>query len=66
MIRWLLIIFLALLLINGLHAWLERIGLGRLPGDFRFRLFGREFFLPVASTVVLSLVAALIARFVKL
>ncbi|GGH52797.1 hypothetical protein GCM10010975_07750 [Comamonas phosphati] len=66
MIRWLIVIFLALLLINGLHAWLERIGLGRLPGDFRFRLFGREFFLPVASTVVLSLVAALIARFVKL
>jgi hypothetical protein len=66
MIRWLIVIFLALLLVNGLHAWLERIGLGRLPGDFRFRLFGREFFLPVASTVVLSLVAALIARFVKL
>ncbi|MBV8250782.1 MAG: DUF2905 domain-containing protein [Comamonas sp.] len=66
MIRWLIVIFLALLLINGLHAWLERIGLGRLPGDFRFRLFGREFFLPVASTVVLSLLAALVARFVKL
>ncbi len=66
MIRWLIVIFLALLLINGLHNWLQRIGLGRLPGDFRFRIFGREFFLPVASTVVLSLIAALIARFVKL
>ena len=29
-------------------------------------LFGKEFFLPVASTVLLSVVAALIARFVKL
>ncbi len=66
MIRWLIVIFLALLLISGLHGWLQRIGLGRLPGDFRFRLFGREFFLPVASTVVLSLIAALIARFVKI
>ena len=66
MIRWLIVIFLALLLINGLHNWLQRIGLGRLPGDFRFRIFGREFFLPVASTVVLSLIAALIARFVTL
>lgn len=64
MIRWLIVIFLALLLFNGLHAWLERIGLGRLPGDLRFRLFGRQFFLPIASTVLLSLVAALIARFV--
>ena len=66
MIRWLIVIFLALLRINGLHGWLQRIGLGRLPGDFRFRLFGREFFLPIASTVVLSLIAALIARFVKI
>ncbi|CAB5717997.1 Protein of uncharacterised function (DUF2905) [Delftia tsuruhatensis] len=64
MIRWLLVIFLALLLFNGLHAWLERIGLGRLPGDFRFRIFGRVVFLPIASTVVLSLIAALIARLV--
>ena len=66
MIRWLIVIFLALLLINGLHGWLQRIGLGRLRGDFRFRLFGREFFLPIASTVLLSVIAALIARFVKL
>ena len=66
MIRWLIVIFLALLLVNGLHGWLQRIGLGRLPGDFRFRLFGKEFFLPVASTLLLSVVAALIARFVKL
>ncbi len=64
MIRWLIVIFLALLLVNGLSRWLERFGLGRLPGDFRFRLFGREMFLPVASTVLLSMVAALIAKFV--
>ena len=51
MIRWLIVVFLALVLINGLSPWLQRMGLGRLPGDFRFRLFGREFFLPIASTV---------------
>ncbi|MNV85108.1 hypothetical protein D3C71_1790360 [compost metagenome] len=64
MIRWLIIIFLALLLINGLSNLLERIGLGRLPGDLRFRLFGREIFLPFASTILLSVIAALIAKFV--
>ena len=63
MIRWLIIIFLALLLINGLSNLLERIGLGRLPGDFRFRVFGREIFLPFASTILLSVIAALIAKF---
>ena len=64
MIRWLIVIFLALLLVNGLSRWLERLGLGRLPGDFRFKLFGREVFLPIASTVLLSMVAALIAKLV--
>jgi hypothetical protein len=33
-----------------------------LPGDFEFRLFGRDWQLPIASTVLLSLIAALIAR----
>ena len=61
-LRWLLVILIALLLFSGLHKWLEKIGLGRLPGDFRFRIFGREFFIPVTSSVLLSLVAMLITR----
>jgi hypothetical protein len=61
-IRWLIVIFVALLLFSGLQRWLERFGLGRLPGDFRFRLFGREFFIPLASSIVLSLLAMLIAK----
>jgi Protein of unknown function (DUF2905) len=61
-IRWLLVIFLALLIFSGLRPWLERLGLGRLPGDFRFRLFGREWFIPLASSVLLSFVAMLIAQ----
>jgi hypothetical protein len=62
MIRWLIVVFIALLLFSGLRPWLEKMGLGRLPGDFRFRLFGREFFVPLASSVVLSLVAMLVAK----
>ena len=62
MIRWLLAVFIALLLFSGLRPWLEKIGLGRLPGDFRFRLFGREWFIPLTSSVVLSLVAMAIVR----
>ena len=62
MIRWLLTIFLALLLFSGLRPWLEKLGLGKLPGDFRFRFAGREWFVPFASSVVLSLLAMLIIR----
>ena len=62
MIRWLIVVFIALLLFSGLRPWLEKLGLGRLPGDFRFRLFGREFFIPLASSVVLSLLAMAVSK----
>ena len=62
MIRWLIVVFLALVLINGLSPWLQRMGLGRLPGDFRFRLFGREWFIPLASTGLLSFVLSLAVK----
>jgi SAM-dependent MidA family methyltransferase len=45
---------------NGLKSWLAHIGLGRLPGDFSFRLGGREWFVPLASSLLLSLVAMVI------
>ena len=62
MIRWLVVVFIALLLFSGLRPWLEKLGLGKLPGDFRFRLFGRECFIPFASSVVLSLIAMVLVK----
>ena len=62
MIRWLLVVFLALILFSGLRPWLEKLGLGKLPGDFRFRLLGREWFVPFASSIALSLVAMAIMQ----
>ena len=63
MIRWLIVIFLALVIFSGLRPWLEKLGLGKLPGDFRFRFAGREWFIPLTSSVLLSLLALLVARF---
>jgi hypothetical protein len=62
MFRWFVVVFLGLLLINGLTPWLQRVGFGKLPGDFRFRWLGREWFLPVTSTILLSFLFTLIAR----
>ena len=64
MIRWMIVVVLALLLMSGLTEWLRRYGFGRLPGDFEFRAFGRLWQLPIASTVVLSMIAALIAKLI--
>ena len=55
--RWLIVFLLAFLVFQGLADWLRRIGLGRLPGDFSFRWRGREVFVPLASSVVLSVIA---------
>lgn len=62
MIRWVLVVFLALMLISWLTPLLRKVGFGRLPGDLRFKLFGREWDVPLASTLLLSLVVGGIAR----
>ncbi len=64
MIRWLLTIFLALVVFSSLLPWLERLGIGRLPGDMRFSIFGIKIFLPFASTILLAMVVLLIGRFI--
>jgi len=60
--RWLLVIFVLLLVVNAFTPWFRRMGFGRLPGDLRFTLFGREFFLPLTTTIILSIVASLLAK----
>jgi hypothetical protein len=62
MFRWLIVVLLALIIFSGLQPWLQKLGFGRLPGDFRFRLFGREWFIPITSTLLLSMLAATIAK----
>ena len=64
MIRWFIVIFLALMCISWFLPLLQKLGLGKLPGDLRFRLFGREWFIPLSTTILLSLVASLISQLV--
>ena len=59
--RWLIVFLIAFVLFNGLAGWLRKVGLGRLPGDFSFRFRGREYFVPLASSLLLSLVAMAVA-----
>lgn len=62
MLKWLITVTLALALFSGLMPLLRRLGLGRLPGDFDFRLFGRRWTIPLMSTILLSLLAMGLAR----
>ena len=66
--RWLLAVFIVLMFVNASKAltdWLHGIGIGRLPGDLNFTLFGRRFQLPLMSTIILCLLALLLARVFK-
>ncbi|TXC66809.1 DUF2905 domain-containing protein [Piscinibacter aquaticus] len=62
--RWLIVFLLAFLVFQGLAEWLKRIGLGRLPGDLSFRFRGRVWHLPIASSLLLSLIAMAIGALI--
>jgi hypothetical protein len=63
MLKWLIVLVAAVLIIGLLQPRLARLlQLGRLPGDLRLRLRGKDYLFPFASAVLLSLVASLIGR----
>ena len=62
MIRWMIVIFLALVFISWLTPVLQKLGLGKLPGDLRFKAFGREWFIPLTTTIVLSFLVSIIGQ----
>jgi hypothetical protein len=62
MIKWLLTILIALAVLALATPWLERMGVGRLPGDLRFTARGRVYVLPIASTLLFCALAWLIGR----
>jgi len=62
-LKWLLAVFVALVVLTAVSPWLARFGLGRLPGDVSVRVKGRDYYLPFTTTILLSLALTLIARF---
>jgi len=61
-LKWLVTLAIALVVLTALSPWLARFGLGRLPGDVRVRMKGRDYFLPFTTTILLSLALTAIAR----
>jgi hypothetical protein len=55
---------LSLAVLAAATPWLQRLGVGRLPGDVRFSVRGREYSLPFASTVLFCLVAWAVGRLI--
>lgn len=61
MMKWLVTLFLALLVLGLLTPWLNRLGLGRLPGDVRIKRKRGVFYFPFTSVILTSLLLSLIA-----
>ena len=54
--------FIALVVLTALQPWLRKLGIGRLPGDVNFRIGGRQYSFPFASTVLMTALVFLIGR----
>ena len=64
MLKWLLVIVVGVLVISLMTPWLSRCGLGRLPGDIVVRWRGRPIYIPITTTILLSLLLTLFGRLV--
>ena len=60
MSRGLIGVGLVLLLAGLLWPWLSRLGLGRLPGDIHIQRDGFQFFFPITSGLLISVLLTLI------
>ncbi|MCA3219798.1 MAG: DUF2905 domain-containing protein [Burkholderiales bacterium] len=60
--RFIVTLFVALIVLAALQPWLQKLGVGRLPGDLRFRIGKREILLPFSSTLLLTVIAFLVGR----
>ena len=58
--RWLVIAGVLLIAVGLAWPWIERLGLGRLPGDIRIEREGFGFYFPLTTGLVVSLVVSLV------
>ena len=60
MARWLIILGVALILAGLLWTWLGKLGLGRLPGDIVIERENFRLYLPITTSILISVVLSLI------
>ena len=58
--RWLIILGVVLVLAGLVWPWLTRLGLGRLPGDIVIERDGFRLYIPITTSILISIVLSLI------
>jgi hypothetical protein len=64
LLKWVLVLVVGVVILTLLTPWFARHGLGRLPGDVTLRWRGRLIYLPITSTILLSLALTLLGRLI--
>lgn len=57
---WLVILGVALVVLGLAWPWIEKLGLGRLPGDFRIEREGFSFYFPLTTSLIVSIALSLL------
>ncbi len=58
--RWLIILGVVLVVTGLLWPWLQKLGLGRLPGDFVIERENFRLYIPLGTSLVVSVVLSVI------
>jgi hypothetical protein len=58
--RWLIFFGIVLIVVGVLWPWLSKLGLGRLPGDIVIEHDNFTFYLPITTSILVSVVLSVI------
>jgi hypothetical protein len=64
MLKWLITVVVVLVVFSAFAPRVGRYRLGRLPGDFTVPVRGRIYYIPLASTLALSLLVWLVGMII--
>ena len=60
MARWLIILGVVLVVLGLLWPWLTKLGLGRLPGDIVIKRENFRVYIPITTSLLISIVLSLV------
>jgi len=61
-LKWALVIAVAVIVLSFFGPQFSKLGLGRLPGDITVRFRGRLVYLPITTTLLISLALTALGR----
>jgi hypothetical protein len=65
MARWLIILGVVLVVAGLVWPWISKLGLGRLPGDIVVERENFRLYLPITTSILISLVLSLVLWFLN-